>query len=125
MRVAYAFSTALISVFPQVGQGEGYSAQLGTVLRRVGGRDPAAMARIARGLGLDSVAAAAAPQQIAEKMEEGFRSLGMPTRLSELSIARERLPEVLEHSLRNFNADPKREFVRERELLGEILESAW
>jgi hypothetical protein len=125
MRISYAFSTALISVFPQVGQGEGYSAQLGTVLRRVGGRDPEAMARIARGLGLDGVAPAAAPQRIAEKMEQGFRALGMPVRLSELGIARERLPEVLEHSLRNFNADPKREFVRERELLGEILESAW
>jgi alcohol dehydrogenase class IV len=125
MRVSYAFSTALISVFPQVGQGEGYSAQLGTVLRRVGGRDPEAMARIAHGLGLDGVAPAAAPQRIAEKMEEGFRSLGMPTRLSELGIARERLPQVLEHSLRNFNADPKREFVQERDLLRELLESAW
>ena len=125
MRISYAFSTALISVFPQVGQGEGYSAQLGTVLRRVGSRDPDAMARIARGLGLDGVAPTAAPQRIAEKMEEGFRSLGMPTRLSELGIARARLPEVLEHSLRNFNADPKREFVRERELLRELLEAAW
>ena len=125
MRISYAFSTALISIFPDVGQGEGYSAQLGTVLRRVGSRDPEAMARIARGLGLDGVAPAAAPQRIAEKMEEGFRSLGMPTRLSELRIARERLPEVLEHSLRNFNADPRRDFVRERELLGDILESAW
>jgi alcohol dehydrogenase class IV len=125
MRISYAFSTALISVFPQVGQGEGYSAQLGAVLRRVGSRDPEAMARIARGLGLDGVAPAAAPQRIAGRMEEGFRSLGMPTRLSTLGIARERLPEVLEHSLRNFNADPKREFVRERELLAEILDSAW
>jgi alcohol dehydrogenase class IV len=125
MRVSYAFSTALISVFPQVGQGEGYSAQLGTVLRRVGSRDSEAMARIARGLGLDGVAPAAAPPRIAEKMEAGFRSLGMPTRLSELGIARERLPQVLEHSLRNFNADPKREFVRERDMLADLLESAW
>jgi alcohol dehydrogenase class IV len=125
MRVSYAFSTALISVFPQVGQGEGYSALLGAVLRRVGGRDPEAMVRIARGLGLDGVAPAEAPRRIAEKMEEGFRSLGMPTRLSQLGIARDGLPQVLEHSLRNFNADPKREFVRERGLLGEILEAAW
>jgi alcohol dehydrogenase class IV len=125
MRISYAFSTALISVFPHVGQGEGYSAQLGTVLRRVGGRDPEAMARIARGLGLDGVAQAAAPQRIAERMEEGFRSLGMPTRLSELGIARERLAQVLEHSLTNFNADPKREFVRERGTLEEILQAAW
>jgi alcohol dehydrogenase class IV len=125
MRISYAFSTALISVFPQVGQGEGYSAQLGAVLRRVGSRDPEAMARIARGLDLDGVTPAAAPQRIAEKMEQGFRALGMPVRLSGLGIERGRLPEVLEHSLRNFNADPRREFVRERELLGEILESAW
>ena len=63
---------------------------------------------------------AAAPRRIAERMEEGFRSLGLPTRLSELGIARERLPQVLELSLRNFNADPKRDFVRERDLLAEI-----
>ena len=94
MRVSYAFSTALISVFPQVGQGEGYSAQLGTVLRRVGGRDPEAMARIAAGLGLDGGAPAAAPQRIAERMEAGFRSLGLPTRLSELGIARDRVREL-------------------------------
>jgi alcohol dehydrogenase class IV len=125
MRISYAFSTALISVFPQVGQGEGYSAQLGTVLRRTGGRDPEAMARIARGLGLDGVAPAAAPGRVAEKMEEGFRSLGMPTRLSALGIERGRLAEVLEHSLRNFNADPKRDFVKERDNLAAILEEAW
>ena len=52
-------------------------------------------------------------------------ALGMPTRLSALGIERARLPQVLEHSLRNFNADPRREFLRERELLGEILEAAW
>jgi alcohol dehydrogenase class IV len=125
MRVAYAFSTALISVFPEVGQGEGYSTLMATVLRRLGHRDPEAMARIASALGMEGVAAADAPGRIADRMESAFRSLGMPTRLSALGIARERLPQVLELSLRNFNADPKREFVRERELLGEILQSAW
>jgi len=125
MRAAYAFSTALISVFPQVGQGEGYSALMGTVLRRLGHRDPEAMARISAALGMESVAAGDAPGRIADRMETVFRSLGMPTRLSALGIARERLPQVLELSLRNFNADPKREFLRERELLGQVLESAW
>jgi len=125
MRVAYAFSTALISVFPQVGQGEGYSALMGTALRRLGGRDPEAMARIAGALGVGGAAADDAPARIADRMEAVFRSLGMPTRLSELGIAREGLPRVLELSLTNFNADPKREFVRERELLGDVLASAW
>jgi len=125
MRAAYAFSTSLISVFPQVGQGEGYSALMATALRRLGGRDPEAMARIADALVLGDGAADDAPARIADRMEAVFRSLGMPTRLSELGIARDGLPRVLELSLTNFNADPKREFVRERELLGEILQSAW
>ena len=125
MRAAYAFSTSLISVFPQVGQGEGYSALMATALRRLGGRDPEAMARIADALVLGDGAADDAPARIADRMEVVFRSLGMPTRLSELGIARDGLPRVLELSLTNFNADPKREFVRERELLGEILQSAW
>jgi alcohol dehydrogenase class IV len=125
MRVAYAFSTSLISAFPQVGQGEGYSAVMGTTLRRLGGRDPGAMARIATALGMDSVAAGDLPGSIADRMDTVFRSLGMPTRLSELGIAREGLPRVLELSLTNFNADPKREFVRERETLAETLEAAW
>ena len=125
MRVAYAFSTSLISAFPQVGQGEGYSAVMGTTLRRLGSRDPGAMARIAAALGMGGVAAADAPSRIADRMDAMFRSLGMPTRLSELGIARERLPQVLELSLANFNADPKREFVREREMLAATLEAAW
>jgi alcohol dehydrogenase class IV len=125
MRVAYAFSTSLVSAFPQVGQGEGYSAVMGTTLRRLGGRDPEAMARIASALGVGGAAADDAPARIADRMEAVFRSLGMPTRLAELGIAREGLPRVLELSLTNFNADPKREFVRERELLSDILASAW
>jgi len=125
MRVAYAFSTSLISAFPQVGQGEGYSAVMGTTLRRLGGRNPEAMARIAAALGMGGVAASDAPARIADRVDTVFRSLGMPTRLSELGIARERLPQVLELSLTNFNADPKREFVRERGTLEEVLAAAW
>jgi alcohol dehydrogenase class IV len=125
MRVSYAFSTALISVFPQVGQGDAYAALTGTMLRELGDRDPDAMARIAAGLGLPKGAPGDIPGRIAEKLEAEFAALGMPTRLSGLGIAREKLPQVLELSLRNFNADPKREFVKERERLGQILEAAW
>jgi alcohol dehydrogenase class IV len=125
MRVAYAFVTALISVFPRVGQGEGYSALMGTVLRRLGHRDPEAMARIAAALGMDGVTAEDAPGRIADRMDATFRGLGMPTRLAGLGIAREGLIEVLDISLANFNADPKREFVRERGLLEKVLSDAW
>ena len=125
MRVTYAFSTALISVFPHVGQGDAYAALIGTMLRHLGDRDPEAMAQIAAALGVTGAQASGVPARIAESMEAVFGSLGMATRLSGLGIERERLPQVLEISLRNFNADPKREFVKERERLGKILESAW
>jgi len=125
MRVTYAFSTALISVFPHVGQGDAYAALIGTMLRHLGDRDPEAMAQIAAALGVTGAQASGVPGRIAESMEAVFGSLGMATRLSRLGIERERLPQVLEISLRNFNADPKREFVKERERLGKILESAW
>jgi alcohol dehydrogenase class IV len=125
MRVSYAFSTALISVYPQVGQGDAYAALTGTMLRQLGDRDPEAMARIASGLGLPAGTLSDVPGRIAEKMEADFRALGMPTRLSGLRIAREKLPQVLELSLRNFNADPRRDFMKERHRLGQVLEAAW
>ncbi len=125
MRVTYAFSTALISVFPHVGQGDAYAALIGTMLRHLGDRDPEAMTQIAASLGITGAPASSVPERIAEKMETVFHSLGMSTRLSGLGIERERLPQVLELSLRNFNADPKREFVKERGTLEEILQAAW
>jgi alcohol dehydrogenase class IV len=90
-------------------------------------RDPQAIARQAREIGAwdDSQPLADAPSCVADHLEKLFASLGMPTRLRELEIPREGLPKVLDNSLKNFNADPKREFVRERELLNEILQQAW
>ncbi len=126
-RVTYAYATALVSVFPHIGQGEANSAVSGTVLRRLGGRDPEAMARIGAALGVwnDAMPLAEAPRKVADALEAAFLALGVPTRLSGLGITREQLPQVVEHSLRNFNADPKQEFVRERELLVSVLEAAF
>jgi alcohol dehydrogenase class IV len=126
-RVIYAFSTALFSVFPQVGQGEGTGAIAGTVLRQLGARDPEAMVRMAAALGVweEGASIDEAPFRVADALEGVLRSLGMPTQLSALGIERAHLPRVIEHALRNFNADPKREFVRERELLSRVLDAAW
>lgn len=126
-RVIYAFSTALFSVFPQVGQGEGTSAVAGTVLRQLGTRDPEAMVRIATALRVweEGAPADEAPFRVADALEAVLHSLAMPTRLSALGIERARLPRVIDHALRNFNADPKQEFVRERELLSRVLDAAW
>jgi len=127
VRVAYALSTALFSICPHVGQGEAYSALMGAATRRLGGRDPEAMARIARALGLSEAdaAPARAPQCIADRLDASFGSLGMPTRLSQLGIERGVLARLVGHSLANFNADPKRDFAREPATLAEVLEAAW
>lgn len=127
VRATYAFATALFISFPQIGQGEANTALTGTVMRRLGSRDPQAMANLARTIGAwdDTRPLADAPLAAADQLDKFFISLGMPTRLRDLDFPREGLARVLENSLKNFNADPKREFVRERELLNDVLQSAW
>lgn len=126
-RVIYAFAAALFNLHPHVSQGEANSALTPAVMRRLGARDPEPMMRIALALGVcgEDEAPAAALSKAADALEELFRSAGMPVRLSELAIPRASLPVIVERSLKNFNADPKREFVRERDLLLEVIESAW
>jgi alcohol dehydrogenase class IV len=126
-RVIYAFAAALFNMHAHIGQGEANCALTGTVMRRFGTRDPEAMASIARALGVwqDNDPLSTAPERAAVALEEIFRSVGMPVRLAELDFPRDSLPQVVERSLKNFNADPKREFVRERELLLATLEAAW
>ncbi len=126
-RVIYAFAAALFNMHPHVSQGEANSALAPGVMRKLGPRDPEAMAGIALALGVwqEGEPLATAPFRAADALEALFRSVGMPVRISELEIPRASLPEIVERSLKNFNADPKREFVRERDLLLEVIESAW
>lgn len=127
MRVTYAFATALLQCFPNVGQGEANTALTGTALRRLGARDAPAIARMAEALGVwnDSLPLTEAPQRAADHLDQLFLGLGMPIRLRDLGIAREGLDAVLKNSLKNFNADPKCEFPRERDLLSDVLQQAW
>ncbi len=127
VRATYAFATALFISFPHIGQGEANTALTGTVLRRLGSRDPQAIAQLARGLGAwdDSMPLDEAPARAADHLDGFFAQLGMPTRLRDLNFPREGLDKVLENSLKNFNADPRREFVRERDLLHDVLQAAW
>ncbi len=126
-RVTYAFATALFNLHEQVGQGEANSAFAPTVMRRLGSRDAAAMCRIAETLGVwrEGDPVDEAPLRAADCLEQQLASIGMPLKVSDLGIPRASAAVILENSLRNFNADPQREFVRERALLGEILDAAW
>ena len=127
VRVVYAFAAALFNLHPHVSQGAANAALTPAVMRRLGRRDPEAMARIARALDCwsDADALDAAPMRAAAALEQIFQSAEIPVRLSQLNIPQASLPDVVERSLKNFNADPKREFVRERELLLETIQAAW
>lgn len=122
-RVTYALATALFNLHGHVGQGEANSALTATMIRHFGARDPEAMALIAEAFEITD--SRPAHDRAAEAVENAFAQAGMPVKLRELNIARDSLPTILENSLRNFNADPKREFLRERETLMAALDAAW
>ena len=126
-RVVYGFATGIFQLHPQVGQGEANTALTPTVVRRLGPRDPQAMARMAQGLGVwqPEEAIDLAPDRAAAELERVFQAAGLPTRISQLGIPRESLPAVVAHSLKNFNADPKREFLKEQAMLAELIQDCW
>jgi alcohol dehydrogenase class IV len=126
-RVVYAFATALFNLHPEVSQGEANSAFTGTVMRRLGARNLPEMARIAGALEAwdGTRPLEEAPLRAADALDAIFRGIGMPTRVGELGMPQASAPRILDHALKNFNADPKREFVRERDFLRGILLAAW
>jgi alcohol dehydrogenase class IV len=126
-RVVYAFAAALFHRHGEVSQGEANNALTPAVMRKLGYRDPEAILRMAQALDVwrEGDPVEDAPERTAAALERIFQSIGSPTRVSQLGIPRDSLPIILEHSLKNFNADPKREFVRERDMLRDVLESTW
>lgn len=122
-RVTYALATALFNLHGHVGQGEANTALTATVIRHFGARDADAMALIARAFAV--AGDRPAHERAADAVEQVFSGMGMPTRLSTLNIPRDSLVTVLENSLKNFNADPGREFLRERDALMAALQAAW
>jgi alcohol dehydrogenase class IV len=127
LRAVYAFSVALFNLHPHVGQGEAYAALTPGAMRVLGARELEANRRLGRVMGVcdDACGDADVPERVARELERVFSSLGMPLRLSQLGIPHESLAVVLRHSLKNFNSDPKREFLREQAALEAALEAAW
>ena len=126
-RVIYAFAAALFNLHPHVSQGAANCALSGTVIRRLGERNLPEMACIARALDAwnENDPLVLAPQRAADAIEALFQGIGMPIRIGQLDVPRDSAPRMLAHALKNFNADPKREFVRERALLEDVLLAAW
>lgn len=126
-RVVYAFAASLFNLHEHVSQGAAHCAMTPVVMRRLGLRDPGEMCAIARALGVwkDGDPTADAPLRAADELEKVFASIGMPANLTQLDIPRTSADKILASSLKNFNADPKQEFVKEQEFLREVLDATW
>lgn len=126
-RVIYALAAALFNLHPHVSQGAANCALSGTVIRKLGARNLQEMACIAQALDAwnERAPLESAPQRAADAVDALFRDLGMPTRVGALDVPPENAERMLEHALKNFNADPRREFLRERDVLKDVLLAAW
>jgi len=126
-RVVYALGSSLFNLFPTMAQGESYTTLTPSAIRYFGDRDPKAMAAMLEALTgeVEIDPSANVHLKLAEAVENYFRSLGYAIRLRDLGVTQDRLTEIVEFSTKNFNADPKREFLSERELLHKTLHMAW
>lgn len=120
-RVTYAFATELFHRHGEVAQGAAFAALGPTVLREMGARDPVAMAGIAEALGMDS----ADPAALADRIRADMAGLGFATDLNALGVPKDSAAPMLDRALKNFNADPRREFLAERDRLAEVLAACW
>lgn len=126
-RVVYAFATAIFNRYPQVGQGEANAALTPHVMRKLGYRNPDEMANLAAALGLGDATLRGedAAARAADHLAETFAGLGMPRRLRDLAIPEDGLPAIVEDSMKNFNADPKREFLEHKDELLSVARACW
>ena len=126
-RVVYAFATAIFNRYPHVGQGEANAALTPHVMRKLGYRNPREMANLATVLGVfgPGMNEADAPARAADHLAATFAKLGMPTRLRDLNVPEDAMEAIVEDSMKNFNADPKREFLEHRDELRAVANSCW
>lgn len=124
-RVCYAFSTELFHRHGEVAQGVAVAALGANVLRETGHRDPAAMQAIAETLGLQPRRAGDLPALLADRVRADLAALGLPVTLTQLGIPKDSAAPMLARALKNFNADPKREFAREEDWLSRVLAACW
>lgn len=124
---AYALSTALHIRYSHVGQGESTSSVIPTVTRLVPPEDLNTASRIATALDVwkDGMDAKAAAEATGEALDALYDGVGMPTRLSQLDIPKDELPQLANDTLKNFNANPGDRPDDYIENMQALLEAAW
>jgi alcohol dehydrogenase class IV len=124
---AYALATALHVRYDHVRQGEATSAVMPTVTRLTPPRDSSAARRIAEAMGVwtEGMGPAAAAAATAGALESLYRSIGMPTRVRELSIPEDELALLARDTLKNFNANPGARSESYLDEMLRLLQAAW
>ena len=124
----YAVSTALHLRYPKVGQGESTSVVHASSMRLAETPDLAPAQQVARALevwqdGMDASVAVAAS---ADKLEEVYMRIGVPTALNQLDIPREDLINIAKETIKNFNANAGNRPAEEQVANSmRLLEAAW
>ena len=125
-RVVYALGASTFNLCTSIGQGESYAALTAAAVRVFGERNLTDMAGIGRALGLAELEPTRqAVPQVARAIEAIFGQLGLKTRLRDYVISQDMLPRILDFSMKNYNADRSRSFLKETATLKQTLDQAW
>jgi alcohol dehydrogenase class IV len=126
-RVVYALAAATFNKVPTIDQGQASAALTGAAIRQFGGKCQDVTIGIGRAIGAwqDGMDERDAPVCVGNAVDALFGGFGAATRLRDLQVEREQLPDIVRLSLKNFNADRERSFVSEVELLSATLHDAW
>lgn len=124
----YAVSTALHLRYPKVGQGESTSVVHASSMRLAETPDlePAQKVALALEVWQDGMDASAAVAASADKLEEVYTRVGVPTALSQLDIPRNDLINIAKETIKNFNANAGTRSPEEQVASAiKLLEKAW
>jgi len=123
VRVCYALGAGLMSINDDIGPGQAYLSLTCAAIRVFGERDLSALKEMCSFLPKVQHHSLKdwGVEEIANAVEGFFASKGFRCDLKTLGLKADQLPRVREMALRNFNADPKGEFIKEVDLLDNVL----
>ena len=103
----YAVSTALHVRYPHVGQGESTSVVHAAKIRLSDKVDARSARQVAEALGVwhDNMDGRQAALAVADTLEALYARIGVPTRLRQLAVPRDDLPDIANETVKNFNAN--------------------
>ncbi|QKH36909.1 iron-containing alcohol dehydrogenase [Achromobacter pestifer] len=122
-RVVYALGAALFNRYAHLDQGATHAILTGPAILCFGDLCPEAVQEMSAMLGLPA-SAVADPSRLVAAIDELLRPLGLPARLSDLSVPADGMAAVIDAAMFNFNADRERELSRHRDRLADLLRQA-